>query len=583
LSCLKPTYSTKSSFDIQVYTNPISNLVVGVKLFSLASSGLVLAAQPFLFSKFTTMASFAPFLISSLSFAFLTPILLHVLTRSCVFRINYNPQTGRFMAYTKTIFLRSKKVEFSLEDVSYSVASLCFANMTVNKKTPLLVLESGFIDLEMKNQLFGYMIRLACIFVPSRASSTTGVSVYVKTKARASGHTLCPFIDVKQVVVHAGKGGDGCIAFDRYFCNPYGGPSGGDGGNGGHVIFQADSGVIDLSDVDSVLRASDGSKGSGGNRHGSNGKNLVVKVPLDTQVHLLASKEDSTVSAHRADTSSLLWTLVAPSETLVAARGGAGGRGNAFFASANKNRSVEALPRIGEAALRFAERGAMGQSRRLLLRLAKFTDVGLVGGPNAGKSTLLRRLTRARPRVAPHPFTTLRPHVGTLEIPHRNNAKGNDDGVKLLIADLPGLIEGAAECNAGLGAQFLSLIEGCRLLVYLVDVGTFFTSGSRAFSLAEATAHFASHLRVLYHELKLFNPRLVDDTGMTSLVVGTKIDLVVPPSSGHETLLKLSICLCDAARQTGLLVPRVLLISARRGDNVEQLVELLGNMQLNDK
>lgn len=155
LRCLRSTYSTKSSLGMPVYTNPISNLVVGAKLFSLTSSGLVLAAQPFLFSKFTTMASFAPFLISSLSFALLTPVLLHVLTRSCVFRINYNPQTGRFMAYTKTIFLRPKKVEFSLEDVSYSVASLCFANMTVNKKTPLLVLESGFTDPEIKNQLFG--------------------------------------------------------------------------------------------------------------------------------------------------------------------------------------------------------------------------------------------------------------------------------------------------------------------------------------------------------------------------------------------------------------------------------------------
>nr|CDS18816.1 GTP binding protein 5 [Echinococcus granulosus] len=427
------------------------------------------------------------------------------------------------------------------------------------------------------------MVLLAYTLVLSRSLSTAGVSVYLKAKARASGYTLRPFVDMKQVVVHAGKGGDGCIAFDRYFCNPYSGPSGGDGGNGGHVIFQADPEVVDFSNVNSVLRAANGSKGLGGNRHGSNGKNLVVKVPLDTQVHLLASKEDSTISAHRTDTSSLLWTLVAPSETLIAARGGAGGRGNAFLASANQSRSVEVLPRIGEAALRFAERGAMGQSRRLLLRLTNFTDVGLVGGPNSGKSTLLRRLTRARPRVAPHPFTTLQPHVGTLKILHRNNDKGGNDSVKLLIADLPGLIEGAAERNAGLGAQFLSLIEGCRVLVYLVDVGTFLTNGSRAFSLAEITAHFACQLEVLYHELKLFNPRLVNDTGRTSLVIGTKIDLVVPPSSGQETLHKLSTCLSDAATQAGLLSPKVLLISARRGDNVEQLVEILGNMGFDDK
>ncbi|VDD82971.1 unnamed protein product [Mesocestoides corti] len=139
----------------QIYTCPISNLVIGVKLFSLTSSSLVLAAQPFIFSKFTSFASYTPFLVSSLAFAALTPILLHILTRSCVFLIRYNPDTGRFAAYTKSIFLRPKKVEFNLDNVSYSVSSLSFANMTVNNKTPLFVLESGFSDLQLRDRLFG--------------------------------------------------------------------------------------------------------------------------------------------------------------------------------------------------------------------------------------------------------------------------------------------------------------------------------------------------------------------------------------------------------------------------------------------
>lgn len=155
IRCSCPSYSTPSSSNRQIYANPITNLVVGAKIFSLSSSGVVLALQPFIFTKFTSVFSFAPFLVSSIAFAALTPILLHILTRSCVFSINYDPQTDQFTAYTKSIFLRPKRIDFKLEDVSYSVASLSFSNMTVNNKTPLLVLESGFSDPEMKRRLFG--------------------------------------------------------------------------------------------------------------------------------------------------------------------------------------------------------------------------------------------------------------------------------------------------------------------------------------------------------------------------------------------------------------------------------------------
>uniref|UniRef100_A0A5K3FD88 OBG-type G domain-containing protein n=1 Tax=Mesocestoides corti TaxID=53468 RepID=A0A5K3FD88_MESCO len=151
-------------------------------------------------------------------------------------------------------------------------------------------------------------------------------------------------------------------------------------------------------------------------------------------------------------------------------------------------------------------------------------------------------LTRARPRVAPHPFTTLKPHVGTLLLT-RDSA---DDSIKLTIADLPGLIEGAAERNAGLGSQFLSLIEGCAMLLYLVDVGTFLADRGQA-SASEATDHFASQLDMLHNELALFNPDLVDPS-RGCLVIGTKLDLVVPPSGAQATLDKLSAWLADAAK-----------------------------------
>ncbi|KAM7539097.1 hypothetical protein Aperf_G00000047480 [Anoplocephala perfoliata] len=411
------------------------------------------------------------------------------------------------------------------------------------------------------------MVRLTVALNLSRAFKGTGFRVQIKNKARASGHTLSPFVDFKNVIVHAGRGGDGCIAFDRFFCNPYAGPSGGDGGNGGHVIFKADADIHDFSHVGSILRAPDGCRGSGSNCHGANGKHLVVPVPLETQVYSVSSKEDNDDGS-----TNLLKVLSEPSETLIAARGGAGGRGNGFLACANQTRHPEAPRRAREAALRLAERGAIGQTRRLLLRLSSFADVGLVGLPNAGKSSLLRRLTRARPRVAPYPFTTLQPHVGILEFHSQNG----DACRKLTIADLPGIIEGAATHDAGLGACFLSFIERCRLLIYLIDVGSTLTGGSQLVTLTEATSTFTQQLGTLRRELELFNPSLVD-TSRASLVVGTKIDLVVPPTGVSESLRKISSCLADAAERVGLKSPQVQLISALRGDSIEQLVEILSN------
>nr|CDS26785.1 GTP binding protein 5 [Hymenolepis microstoma] len=548
LNCARLACSGPSSLSssVQVYTNPISKLVVGAKLFSLSSSGVTLAAQPFIISKFASFATFAPFFVSSLAFALLTPILLHVLTRSCVFSITYDKNKSKFTAYTKSIFLQSKSIEFDERDVSYSVASLSFANMTVRS-----------------------MVRLTLVLNLSQAFKGVGFRVQLKNKARASGHTLKPFVDSKYVVVHAGKGGDGCIAFDRLFCNPNGGPSGGDGGNGGHIIFEADPTIHDLSHISSILKAPDGCKGSGSNRHGASANHLIVAVPLQTQIFSVSPKADV------KEDMNLLKVLSTPSETMIAARGGVGGRGNAFFACANQAHYSNVHWRAREATLRLAERGSVGETRRLLLQLMSFADIGFVGFPNAGKSSLLRRLTRARPRVAPYPFTTIQPHVGTLEIPPQNG----EGTLKLTIADLPGIIEGAATHNAGLGACFLSFIERCRAIVYLIDVSTVLNIGgdkSQSVSSSDATSEFAQQLGTLHRELQLFNPHLVDPSRL-SLVIGTKIDLVVPPSGGSESLGKISQCLIEAAQRVGLKSSQILLISSLRGDCINELVEVLSN------
>ena len=245
-----------------------------------------------------------------------------------------------------------------------------------------------------------------------------------------------PFHDRAQIHVEAGRGGDGGLSFRREKYVPKGGPDGGDGGRGGDVVVLADPALRDLSTLRRVkwLRAKPGGGGKGSRKHGADGEAIEVRVPLGTQV----------LDAEGA----LVADLTSADARVVVARGGLGGRGNAGFATPTRQTP------------RFAETGLPGEEAELTLRLKLVVDAALAGLPNAGKSSLLRRISNAKPKVADYPFTTIEPVLGTVESP--------DGARQLTVADVPGLIEGAAD-GAGLGHEFLAHLERARLLVHVLD------------------------------------------------------------------------------------------------------------------
>ena len=286
------------------------------------------------------------------------------------------------------------------------------------------------------------------------------------------------FHDRAVIEVRAGGGGNGVVSFRREAHVPKGGPDGGDGGRGGDVVIVCDGSLRDLSSFrrGAHFKAPRGGHGQGANKHGATPEPLEVRVPPGTVV--LDEKQGDR------------WDLLAAGQRAAVARGGPGGRGNRQFAT-----STRQTPR-------FAERGLPGEERRLELQLRLLADAGLVGLPNAGKSSLLARLTRAQPKVAGYPFTTLEPVLGTLE----------RDDRQLVIADIPGLIEGASS-GAGLGHEFLAHVERCRVLVHVLDLAPLDGSDPAA-NFATVEAELREHGQGL--------------AGLPRLLALSKADLVSP-------------------------------------------------------
>ena len=292
--------------------------------------------------------------------------------------------------------------------------------------------------------------------------------------------TMSAFVDECQLNVRAGDGGAGCVSFRREGPVAFGGPNGGDGGNGGDVWLVADHNVASLLAFRDHphRRADDGVNGMGKDLHGRSGRDLEIRVPEGTVVRDMYTEE-------------VLADLVAHGDRWKAVEGGRGGRGNARFLS-NRRRAPK-----------FAEQGEYGAERWLKLELKLMADVALVGFPNAGKSTFISSISAAKPKIANYPFTTLEPHLGVVRI---------DESTEFVVADIPGIIEGASE-GRGLGHQFLRHIERARALCILVDLAPMdgMTPDEQE--------------RILLRELEAYDPALV---GRPRIVVGSKVDVADP-------------------------------------------------------
>jgi len=317
------------------------------------------------------------------------------------------------------------------------------------------------------------------------------------------------FLDEAKVYIASGAGGNGCIAFRREKFIEFGGPSGGDGGKGGDVIIEAVNGLNTLIDYryQQHFKAQSGGNGMGKDRHGANGKDVVLRVPVGTQVY-------------DEDGETLLVDFTDVGEFVTISKGGNGGFGNAYFKSATNQSPRRANP------------GQPGEERVIRLRLKLIADAGVIGLPNAGKSTFLATVSAAKPKIADYPFTTLHPQLGVVRIDER----------EFVLADLPGLIEGAHE-GVGLGDRFLGHTERCRVLLHLID-GTGEDAGA--------------DYKTVRGELKAYGQGLTDKP---EIVVLTKIDAMTPEAIKAQTAKLKKACkktplLMSSASRKG--VPEVL-------------------------
>ena len=323
------------------------------------------------------------------------------------------------------------------------------------------------------------------------------------------------FVDEVRIQVKAGDGGKGAVAFRREKFRPRGGPSGGDGGRGGSILVEADENYTTLLDYrfQPEHRAKGGEPGGGSDCNGRDGPDVLLKVPVGTMVKDAAS-------------GGLLFDLARNGEKVVLAKGGKGGLGNMNFATATRQ------------APRFAQPGIAGEEKEVVLELKLLADVGLLGYPNAGKSTLISHVSKARPKIADYPFTTLTPHLGVV---------GYKDHRSFVMADIPGIIEGAHQ-GAGLGHQFLKHVERCRLLIHLVDC-----------SAEDDGREPMKDLEALDRELALFSEELARKP---QIVAANKID--IPEARARAKKL--------ATRLKRKKIP-VFLVSSATGEGLDALID----------
>jgi len=320
---------------------------------------------------------------------------------------------------------------------------------------------------------------------------------------------MVKFVDEVEIFVKAGKGGDGCIAFRREKFVPKGGPWGGDGGKGGDIIFKAVRNKKTLIDFyfHKHFFAENGQNGSSNNKKGKDGKDLIIEVPCGTVVKEVIDGKEKIIA-----------DLVNEGDTIIVAKGGQGGLGNTHFKS-----STNQTPRI-------ATKGEKGEEKIIKLELKLIADVGIIGYPNSGKSTLLSKISKARPKIADYPFTTVEPNLGVVDL---------GDFRSFVVADIPGLIEGASK-GKGLGIKFLKHIERTKILVHLIDM---------------SENDIINRYENVRFELKNYSNKLIEKK---EIVVGNKIDL-------EESVKNIEI-----AKE---YFKDIIFISALKGFGIKELLE----------